>query len=249
MSKKIDRTREVKINNFGSRMWIKGYFSNLNITVEFDNGCIVYNKKYHHFNVGKVMSIKCKTVYGVGFLNIEQSTLKRTKSYTTWYSMVERCYSENFYKKYPSYIGCTLYEDWHDYYIFKKWYDENYYEIEGEIICLDKDILVKGNKIYSPNTCVFAPNRVNCLILNVKAKRGKYPIGTYLSKSNKFIARCVDEKGKYISLGSFNTANEAFLSYKAYKENIIKKVSEIYKNKIPNILYQALQNYKIEITD
>ena len=39
-------------------------------------------------------------------------------------------------------------------------------------MCLDKDILVKGNKIYSPNTCIFAPENINNLLQLIKENPG-----------------------------------------------------------------------------
>ena len=164
--------------------------------------------------------------------------------------MIERCYSDDIHNKRPTYKECTICNEWLYYSSFKKWYNENYYEIENEKICLDKDILYKGNKIYSPETCVFVPNDINTLFTKHDSKRGDYPIGvTYLNKNNKYRARCKYGKGESIYLGSFDTPEEAFYEYKEFKEKVIKNIAEKYKNKIPKKLYDAMYRYEVEITD
>lgn len=134
--------------------------------------------------------------------------------------------------------------------MFAKWWDENYYEIEGQRMEVDKDILHKGNKIYSPNTCVFTPGNINALIINCKKVRGNYPIGVNKLDNGKFRARYSNAmSGKRIHLGCFDTPEEAFRVYKLNKENHIKEVADYYKNQIPERLYKALYNWIIEITD
>ena len=167
--------------------------------------------------------------------------------------MLMRCYYDKYQKKHPTYKGCTVCEEWHNYSNFKNWYDENYYEIEGEQMALDKDILVKGNKTYSPNTCVFVPQNINTLFIKRNKARGKYPIGiTFNKDANKFIAKCntfynVKKQQKY--LGLYNTIEDAFNAYKKFKETEIKQIADEYKDKIPNKLYEAMYNYEVEITD
>ena len=86
--------------------------------------------------------------------------------------MLRRCYDEKLHKKYPTYIDCKVCEEWLNFQNFAKWYYNNYYEIENEKICLDKDILHKGNKIYSPDNCVFVPNNINVLFVKSDKSRG-----------------------------------------------------------------------------
>ena len=120
---------------------------------------------------------------------------------------------------------------------------------------LDKDILYKGNKIYSPSTCIFVPNRINTLFTKSNLTRGKYPIGVNIdNKTHKFRARCsifdnINKKVIRVTLGSYNNEIEAFQCYKRFKENYIKEVAEEYKNLIPTKLYEAMYKYEVEITD
>ena len=115
-------------------------------------------------------------------------------------------------------------------------------------MCLDKDILVKGNKIYSPETCCFVPNEINVLFTKKEKDRGEYPIGVSII-SNKYVARCGVGNSKNKTIGSFKTPKEAFQAYKQYKEQYIKKVADKYKCQIPNNLYKAMYSYQVEITD
>ena len=55
-------------------------------------------------------------------------------------------------------------------------------------------------------------------------------------------------KGKNIKR-KFKTSIEAFLCYKTEKEKYIKEVADEFKPYIPQKLYEAMYNYKVEITD
>ena len=118
---------------------------------------------------------------------------------------------------------------------------------------LDKDILMKGNKIYSPDTCVFVPKNINTLFTKSNKSRGKYPIGVYFNKDrNKFQVNCntfYNGKTQQKYLGLYNTIEDAFNAYKQSKEANIKQVADYYKENIPDNLYEAMYNYKVEITD
>ena len=79
--------------------------------------------------------------------------------------MLKRCYDPKYQEKEPTYKGCTVENHLLNFQHMCKWLEENYYEIPGETMCLDKDILCKGNKIYSRNTCIFVPERINLLFV------------------------------------------------------------------------------------
>jgi hypothetical protein len=253
-----NRTGEINYNNFGSKMTIISYINCDNITVKFDNGSII-NSRYDHFKEGVLRSPYCKTIYGMGYIgegkyesHIEN---KITKTYQYWHGILTRCYSNNFQEKNPTYKNCEVCDDWNNFQNFGKWYDENYYEINGEKMQLDKDILNKGNKIYSPDTCVFVPQRINTLFTKNEAKRGNFPIGVSWNKTIQKYASVVSvynttkKKKERKSLGYFDTQKETFDCYKNFKENYIKEVADYYKDQIPKKLYKALYRYKVEITD
>ena len=114
--------------------------------------------------------------------------------------------------------------------------------------CLDKDILVKGNKVYSPETCCFVPNEINILFTKGNSCRGALPIGVRKRKNGKYLTQ-ITKNSKNIHIGIFNTPEEAFQAYKVAKEDYIKKMADKWRDKISNRAYQALYNYQVEITD
>ena len=119
-------------------------------------------------------------------------------------------------------------------------------------MCLDKDILIKSNKIYSPEACCFIPEKINILFTKSNSMRGKYPIGvTYHNRDNVLEAWCCNKECKRQYLGRFplNRPFQAFTTYKNFKENYIKQVADEYKGLIPQKLYEAMYNYEVEIND
>lgn len=171
-----------------------------------------------------------------------------TKEYRTWKAMLARCYNENTQNKCPTYKDCTVSENFKVYSYFYGWCEKQVgFEEDGW--CLDKDILVKGNKVYSEDTCCFVPNEINCLITTAKAIRGELPIGVYYEKdTGKFKVRIsVGSKQKHV--GRYRCKVKAFEAYKEAKEQQIKVVAEKWKHLIDVRVYEALINYKVEITD
>ena len=253
MCKKQDRTNEIGYNNNGERMTIIRYGARRDIDVQFDDGTVVEHREYGNFLKGQIKNPMTPIVYGVGYFGIgefksKDENGKQTKCYNTWKGIHERCYDPKYHKKQPTYENCKVCEEWNNYQNYAIWHIENYYEVGDERMELDKDILKKGNKVYSPDTCVFVPQSINVLFTKRNNERGEYPIGVY-KKGNKFEAHLNKGIGKQIYLGSFNTPEEAFFAYKIAKEQYIKEVANEYKGKIDNRLYEALMNYEVEITD
>ena len=195
---------------------------------------------------------KRSLVCGVGINDSEVSTgndNEREPSYVIWKSFLARCYGKQNAKK-TTYIGCSVCDEWKIYSNFKQWFDDptNGYKRGYHV---DKDILIRGNKVYSPETCCFVPPEINTLIIKHDATRGNLPIGvSKRSKSHRYRA-LLRKRGKYVTLGSFGTPEEAFQAYKQAKEAHIKDVATKYYNegKITEKVYNALMNYKVEITD
>lgn len=246
------RLGEIKNMNNMLKAKIIEYNNSSDIFVLFIDTDEIVHTTYNHFKNGNVKSIYGKKVLGVGILddtcvNDEKNVLR---SYGIWHSMLQRCYSIKFLDKHPTYKGCTVCDEWLFYGNFKKWYNENYYKINDEIICLDKDILYKGNRIYSPDTCVFTPQRINSLFTKRQNHRGDFPIGVYYNKRVcQFVALCKDINLEQVNLGKYNTEIEAFIAYKKFKERTIKKVANKYKKNIPDKLYSAMYKYKVELAD
>lgn len=214
------------------------------------SGCptcgLTKNKKTPRYN-GRRLS------FGVGVNDYKYTQENRDENYWTslglWHKIIERCHSEKWHKKRPTYIGCSVCEEWLLYSNFKKWFEDpiNGYRKGYQV---DKDILIKGNKVYSPETCCFVPPFINSLLTNRKRFRGAYPIGVFRRPNGKYFAE-MTRYGKHKKLGDFFTIEEAFNAYKEAKEAYIREVAQDYfeRGLITQRVYNALLNYKIEITD
>lgn len=200
----------------------------------------------------KVKSIESKKLFGVGFYNDENGNHKidsSLSSYNTWHGMLMRCYCKTFNSTRETYQDCTVCDEWHNLFIFDGWYTKNYYAIPGERMELDKDIIHKGNKVYSPENCVFVPQRINKLIVNAKRIRGEFPIGVYFDKQKQRFIANMNYEGKNLKIKHCRLPIEVFCWYKLYKEDYIKQVADEYRDLIPKCLYEALYNWTVEITD
>ena len=186
-----------------------------------------------------------KILFGVAYVDVDYVACK-TKAYKHWSEMLRRCYSEKYQNKKPTYKGCSVCDEWLLFSHFKKWFDDNY---KDEYV-LDKDILVKNNKVYSPETCCFVPEGLNSLLTNRKNYRGKYPIGVSKTYNGVFLAK-ISINGKQRTVARCKSQEEAFAAYKQAREKHIQEVAVEYysQGKITERVYNALVNYKVEITD
>lgn len=256
---------EISTNKYGEKFKIIKYICSNDVIIQFDDNNYIKHTTYYYFKNGKVCSPYARRTHGVGYLGEGKYTFtdknnlnskghaKKTKCFEYWESMFYRCYNENFQKK-TAYLNCTVCDEWHNYQNFAKWFYENYYTIDNEIMNIDKDILIKGNTIYSPNTCCFVPSTINKLfITREKQKKFNTPMGIYKRVNKK------DNKAKYdvklkrynicVHYGEYDTVEEAFQIYKQEKEKYIKEVADKYKNYLPQKVYNAICSYEVEITD
>ena len=251
----INRIGEIGKNSYGTSMKIIEYINANNMIVEFqDEHKFKVHCAYREFIKGKVRNPYDCSIYGVGYIGVGKYKVKEdgqiTIQYYYWQSMLRRCYSDEYHMKQPTYIGCSVIDEWLNFQVFAEWFDKNYYTVRNEKMELDKDILCKGNKVYSPTTCVFVPKSINCLFTKNDVNRGEYPIGI-TEHFGKLEVACNNFNGKrkYLGLFNKNEVSLAFLTYKEYKESIIKEVADMFKNDIPQKLYDAMYKYKVEITD
>ena len=245
------RIGQENYNNQGCMMTIIAYRNAKDIDVKFIDGTVITNKKYCDFKKGIIKNPNCASVHNVGFIGQGTYSPKNHKdAHEYWRGMLRRCYDSQYQLKRSTYIGCEVCEEWHCFQNFAKWFYDNYYEVPDQTMALDKDILCKGNKIYSPDTCVFVSQDINKLFTKSNTKRGELPIGVnFKEKNNKYQASCSDGSNHKIYLGLYNTPEEAFEAYKQYKEQTIKDIAEEYRNVIPEVLYNAMINYEVEIED
>ena len=242
-----------KVNSFGSEMIIVEYRRYNDIDIYFPKyNWTAKNTTYSNFNKGLIKCPYEPRTYNKGCIGegkyLAKENGKDTDVYKCWHSMLQRCYDKKVHNIRKTYEKCIVCDEWLNFQDFAEWYNENYYNIDNEIMHLDKDILVKNNKMYSPDTCVFVPQRINALFTKSNSKRGKYPIGVSIKENGKFQVQC-HINGKNHKIGYYNTIEEAFNAYKNAKENEIKRIADQYKYLIPDNLYIALYNYEIDIND
>ena len=167
--------------------------------------------------------------------------------------MLERCYSDTYKKKNPTYIDCEVSDNFKSYEYFYEWCHKQIgfgVDGNGNSFQLDKDLLIKGNKVYSESTCVFLPQEINKVLTKSTALRGKHLVGVCWCKTSKaFKAQVGKNKGKQEYLGLFNTELEAFNAYKTAKESFIKELANKLKSQIDERAYDALINYEVDIDD
>jgi hypothetical protein len=239
-----DRVGEVYITNQGYEIKIIEYFSCHNCTIQFNNGAIIKNIKYSQVKKGSIKNPYHPSIYNVGYhgLGIHSTNLngKMTKVYITWTSMLQRCYSTKYNKRFPTYKGCTVDERWHNFQVFAAWFKENYKTNKSIKLCLDKDILVKGNKSYSPETCCFVPEEINKIYTFRNAGDKKLPNGVQRIK-NGFVVQ-ISIKGKSTHVATCTTIEEASkFSINARNKYLLDTINE-YKEYLTEEVYNILKN-------
>ena len=166
---------------------ITHYENNEKVHVKFVDTGTERTASTCHIREGKVNDPYKPSAFGVGYIGVGkyQGSYKKqeTPAYRAWYAMLARCYCTVFQNKNPSYKGCSVAPIWHNFQNFAEWYEKNY-PTGNTRYQLDKDILVKGNKVYSPDTCKFATNQENS-----EAARARYwnlvsPQGEYIKVYN-----------------------------------------------------------------
>ena len=173
--------------------------------------------------------------------------------YRRWRSMITRCYSAKYQKRQPAYKGCTVCDEWLTFSNFKSWMETQ--DWEGK--CLDKDLLVYQNKVYSPETCVFVSQELNKFLLKRDATRGKYPLGVsycetrtsagnMLTKPYRSEIRAVS---KLINLGYYKTPEEAHRAWQKAKaaqafDLALEQTDERVKQGLLRVYEKILSDYE-----
>lgn len=199
----------------------------------------------------EMRDVEAFPVYTTGVQDIKGYLVKgqpAPKDYSVWSAIRQRCYNKNCKDSFLAYEGCTMSEDFLVFSKFKEWYN-------SQIGCdqdgwhIDKDLLVKGNKVYSAETCVLLPNEINSAIVVHNRGNNNFPMGViYNCTKTRYRAR-IQRKDGWESLGTYDTPEEAFYAYKPVKEAYVKSIADKWREQIDPRAYQALMNWTIEIDD
>ena len=239
-------------SNLSGDFKIVKYNDNRNVEIQFVTTGYETTVHLGSIKIGSVKDPYSASVYDVGISGTKYPpTINdvKTKEYRLWQNMLERCYSDTFKKKRPTYKDCEASENFKSFEYFYEWCNKQI-GFGNEGWQLDKDLLTKGNKVYSEDSCIFIPNEINLLLIKCTASRGEHLIGVYWSKTaNAFKAMVRKNKGKQEYLGLFNTEIEAFNAYKQVKESFIKEQANKFKSQIDQRAYNALMNYEVGIDD
>jgi hypothetical protein len=138
-----------------------------------------------------------------------------------WKGILDRAYSPKWHKLYPTYVGCSVHEDWRYFSKFKAWMIVQ--EWEGKH--LDKDLLVEGNKIYGPYTCIFLDPHVNLFLHKKTKKKSSWKAGVDFHKG-RFRSRGRGSKGENLHLGYFDNEDDAHMEYLKNKSKVAKILAE-----------------------
>lgn len=241
----VNKAGAIHKNKFGTDMKIIEELPNGKCIIEFQDD-FKFQKEINNTNFmsGNVRNPYDKSLYGVGYLGVgKYNTFGDNKSHKTipyifWFNLMERCYSEKRRDKHMTYKDVYLCDEWCNFQVFAEWVDNNYYCVEGERMHLDKDILVRGNRVYSPETCLIVPQRINMMFMSKEKKTDPdLPNAIY---------RCVNGyKAAYNgkSLGVFRTLDEAIEKQEKTKRIHIRNVADEYKDRISEKVYNALYNW------
>ena len=141
--------------------------------------------------------------------------------YFAWKKMLERVFDTKFHTRHPTYIGASVCDEWKYFMNFRAWMMAQDWRDKQ----LDKDIIVPGNKHYSPETCAFVDGSLNSLLLDSASRRGKYPIGVSYNKIMKKYRASMNVNGKKRHLGYFDTPEEASLVYRKEKSRHVRHIA------------------------
>ena len=215
-----------------------------NITVEFD--CY---RKYRgvfqssHLRRGRVSNPYHPRTLGVGYKGVGYFNSKNSKkAYEMWVGVITRGNCLKYKTKKPTYKDCTVHPDWHNFQNFAKWYTEH--ESSGLGYEIDKDILVKGNKVYGEEFCLLIPRIINSTVKTNYKKCTGLPLGVTQQKGGGFVSRFNSNKNNS-HLGTFDTPEEASTAYVLAKEAYVKEIAELWKGKIEDKAYESLMAWAV----
>lgn len=226
------------------------YKSAFEVYVKFLNSGSVSKVAAGNLRKGLVRDFLGKTVFGVGYFGVGPHLARYpgrggacTKEYNTWNSMMMRCYGSNRdASMLRNYGDCIVCDEWHNYQTFADWC-----QTQPEMLCegssLDKDILVKGNREYSPENCCFVPSAINTAVTSAKHTNTTGSAGVW-NQNGSFVAE-ITLCGEGFAIGSFDTLDKAAYMRKSIKEAYIRGLAYVHKDKMSAKAYEQLKDWSL----
>ena len=190
------------------------------------------------------------SIFGIGYLGVgdhliyeEGSKTKLSAAYSCWRSMIDRA-ARGPEGNLVNYTDCTVCDEWLCFQTFYEWYTS--FPVYDFVAQIDKDILVKGNRIYSPEFCTLVPLEINmAFTVKQKYRDNGLPTGVEKTRTGRFRA-AVRVKARKTSLGTYDTAEEAGKAYERGKEAQVQALGEEYRDVIEDDAYRAIMSWTAE---
>lgn len=219
-----------------------GNYDDIDVQFQDEFYYIKEHQTYSNFKSGSIKNPYDRTVFGVGYVGVGKYKTKEkdgrfTIYYQQWKNMLLRCYVKA--DRHHAYEDAKVCEEWLNFQTFAKWYDEHYYEIEGSLQ-IDKDIKYAGNMIYSPQTCLLTPQKINLMFMNKPNSRG-LPNGI-VKQGKGYLAKYNHEH-----LGVYATVEEAYHYQTKKKKEMIIELANEYKDVMPKYIYDIVIGYEFDI--
>ena len=234
--------------NQGGSVTVVDFINSRNVIVRHnDTQGHISKVNYHDLKLGKVKNPYLPSVHGIGFIGYGDFRASvngvKTTEYQTWKNMITRCYCAKSQERVDTYIGCKVHHTWHNFQTFAEWLTSS--EFFGRGYELDKDILVRGSRIYSPETCSLIPQELNTLLCESTKSRGKYPTGTGFHKASGKYRAYLAINSHTEHLGLFNCLSDARKAYKTEKESYVKRKAEEWFGLVDNRVINSLRNWTV----
>lgn len=246
---KLTKVGDIYDTNSYGKCVVVECLPNSMVTVQFENTGNTEVVSAGNIRKGATKDRTARHVHGVGMLG-KGNFLSRTKiggitrEYGVWSAMMDRCYGRTDKDTARVYGDCVVSDDWQNFQVFAEWC-QTQQELHHKGYALDKDILLKNNRVYGPYFCAFVPAHINSAVtLEKHTNTTGYP-GVWVNGSGGFTAE-ITTNGSVQSLGTFKSAVIAYTVYRAMKEAYVKTLATVYKDGISEKVFEALSNWSVE---
>ena len=243
--------KEFETNNFG-KCFVIDYKGRNDVFVMFYDPVCVVRCHLGTLNKGQIKNPLVPTFYGRGFMGIGKYGKSDSRAFSLWRSVLERTCCLSFKERRPTYKNTSVCEEWLNFQNFAKWcYGQkllNAKDDKGSYYQLDKDLILKGNKVYSPETCCFVPPEINGLVVRT-SKRNNLPLGVHFCKRQNLYVSQMSVGNSMKHLGYFDCPDKAHETYLLAKKDHMRFIADNWRGKIDPRVYEALIDWTVEIND